>query len=62
VSWHTHPAPGTERCGAPALEGRLQAPGSMGSRAVTARIRLAAVDGVDSEVTAWLQRAYAESA
>jgi hypothetical protein len=34
----------------------------MGSRAVTARIRLAAVDGVDSEVTAWLQRAYAESA
>lgn len=42
--------------------GRLEAPGSMGSGAVTARIRLASVEEVDDVVERWLRRAYDENA
>ena len=42
----------------PPLGGRLEAAASMGSGAVTARIRLASVEEVDDEVERWLGRAY----
>lgn len=45
----------------PPLGGRLEAPGSMGSGAVTARIRLASVEEVDAEVERWLRRAHEEN-
>ena len=46
----------------PPLGGRLEAPWSMGSGAVTARIGLASAEEVDAEVERWLRRAYDENA
>ena len=50
------------RLAEPPLGGRLEAAGSMGSSAVTARIGLSSVEEVDDDVERWLRRAYEENA
>jgi hypothetical protein len=50
------------RLAKPKVSGRLLRATSMRSSQVTARIELAAPDGVDDEVVSWLRRAYGENA